>query len=58
MSVKMDLSGMANPQPAVAVDTKTEYKEINIGTLDPADQLWEAPYESDWAIAIGNFIEQ
>jgi hypothetical protein len=35
-----------------------EYKEIDIGTLDPADQLWEVPYKSDWAIAIGNFVEQ
>jgi hypothetical protein len=54
-SVRMDLRGMAGPQPAVAVDAKKPYREIAIGPLEPRDQIWRAPYESDWAIAVGDF---
>lgn len=54
-SVRMDLSGMDGPQPAVAVDAKQDYAEIDLGTLDPTDQTWPAPYESDWAVAVGTF---
>jgi hypothetical protein len=54
-SVRLDLSGMAGPQPAVAVDAKKPYREIAIDPLDPRDQTWRAPYASDWAIAVGDF---
>ena len=54
-SVVIDLSGMGGPQSAVAVDTKLPYAEINLGTLSPSYQTWTAPYQSDWAIAVGNF---
>ncbi|MFQ5676055.1 MAG: hypothetical protein ACE5G1_09180, partial [bacterium] len=40
---------------AVAVDTKLTYAELDLGRLDPIDQVWNAPYKSDWAIAVGNF---
>ena len=49
------LSGMASAQPAVAVDTKLSYAEIDLGTLSTTDQTWTASYVSDWAIAIGDF---
>jgi len=52
-SIQMDLSEMAGTQPAIAVDTKKEYVEIDLGTLDPTNQVWAAPYQSDWAIAVG-----
>jgi hypothetical protein len=52
-TVAMDLSAMAGPQPAVAVDTRKPYQEINLGDLGPKRQTWKAPYESDWAIAVG-----
>ena len=54
-SIQMDLSGMNGPQSAVAVDTKKTYAEINLGTLSPTNQTWNAPNSSDWAIAVGNF---
>jgi hypothetical protein len=53
--ITMDLSDMAGPQPAVAVDTTKEYREIDLGTLEPGEHSWKAPRESDWAIAVGTF---
>jgi hypothetical protein len=52
-TVGMDLSRMSGPQPAVAVDTRKAYKEIDLGTLRPREHTWEAPYRSDWALAVG-----
>lgn len=34
-SIQMDLSGMAGPQSAVAVDAKLPYSEINLGNPQP-----------------------
>ena len=51
----MDLSGMASPSPAIAVDTKLDYVEIDLGTLSDTNRIWTAPYISDWAIAVGDF---
>lgn len=53
--VRMDLRGIEGKQPAVAIDTKEEYKEIELGKLDAKEQSWRAPYRSDWAIAVGDF---
>ena len=53
-SVCLNLTG-AGKRPAVAVDAKKPYKEIDLGTLDAKDQEWKAPYRSDWAIAVGEF---
>jgi hypothetical protein len=57
-SIQMNLSGMVGPQPAVAVDTRLAYAEIDLGILAPTNQTWNAPYQSDWAIAVGNFDRQ
>jgi hypothetical protein len=54
-SILMKLSNMVGPQTAVAIDTKMAYTEIDLGTLLPANQIWHAPYRSDWAIAVGSF---
>ena len=54
-SVQFNLSGMRGSQPAIAVDTKASYQELNLGILDPKSHTWDAPYNSDWAIAIGDF---
>jgi hypothetical protein len=51
----LDLSAMDGPQPAVAVDTLAPYQPLDIGPLEPVDQLWQAPYASDWAVAVGAF---
>ena len=54
-SIEMNLSTMAGAQAAIAVDTRKPYAEINLGTLEAANQTWNAPYPSDWAIAVGAF---
>lgn len=54
-SVRMDLRDAENTETAVAVDTRKPYNEINIGNLNSEDVTWKAPYQSDWAIAVGNF---
>jgi hypothetical protein len=52
--VQLDLSAMAGPLSAVAVDTRgEEYREIDLGQMAAGVQLWEAPHRSDWAIAVG-----
>ena len=54
--IDLDLSGSEIPLPLVAVDTKdAEYVEISGGTLNPEEQRWSAPYESDWILAVGVF---
>jgi hypothetical protein len=40
----------------VAVDCKKEYAEIAI-SVRAGSQTWNAPYNSDWAIAVGNYGE-
>lgn len=57
-SIRLDLSKMPAPQPAIAVDAKKPYREINIGPLPAKAQTWKAPYESDWAIAVGEFPQR
>jgi CubicO group peptidase (beta-lactamase class C family) len=54
-SVRMDLTDMVGAQSGIAVDTKTEYDELDIGTLGSKEHVWKAPYRSDWAIAVGSF---
>ena len=54
-TVGMNLAKMQGPQRAVAVDAKSSYKEIGIGTLSPQKHDWQAPYKSDWAIAVGDY---
>lgn len=52
-SLAIDLSKMDRARQAVAVDTKLPYQEIELGSLQPEQQTWSAPYISDWAIAVG-----
>jgi hypothetical protein len=54
-SIRMNLSAIRGAQPAIAVDTKKDYSEIDIGTLRAKEHVWRAPYRSDWAIAVGGF---
>jgi len=51
-SIRMNLSSMAGPHSVIAIDTRSEYREIYIGSLDPKDQTWSVPYMSDWVIVI------
>ena len=51
--IRLNLTTMPGPRSAVAVDTKKPYLEVAIGLLENTEQVWTAPYQSDWAIAIG-----
>ena len=53
--VRLDLGGMGGRLRAVAVDAKKPYEEVELGALAPEAQAWEAPYRSDWAVAVGDF---
>lgn len=55
-SISMDLSRMDVARKGIAVDTRKEYVEINIVKLDPINQTWTAPYQSDWAIAVDQTV--
>ncbi|MGD8237668.1 MAG: DUF5060 domain-containing protein [Armatimonadota bacterium] len=52
-SIWMDLSSALRPLPAVAIDTRAEYEKIALGALQATPQTWNAPRESDWAVAVG-----
>ncbi len=54
-AVQLDLREMSGRETAVAIDTRLPYAEITLGELEPTIQSWTAPYESDWAIAVGQF---
>jgi hypothetical protein len=56
-SMRLELSKMHGPQPAVAVDTAKEYREIDLGILDPKDHTIRLPHSSDWAVAVGDFAD-
>ena len=53
--MEMELTLMQCKSPAMAVDTKKEYAEVDLGQLTPGKRTWKAPYESDWALAVGRF---
>ena len=54
-AVRVDLSKMAGPQRAVAVDALRPYQEMDLGLMEARDQTWKPPHKSDWAIAVGRF---
>jgi glyoxylase-like metal-dependent hydrolase (beta-lactamase superfamily II) len=54
-SIELDLSHAVRDLPAVAVDTKQPYREIDLGSLKREKQTWRAPHRSDWAIGAGIF---
>jgi len=54
-AIDLDLSNMDGPKKAVAVDTKQNYSEIDLGSLNPQNQTINLPYASDWAVAVGEF---
>lgn len=53
--VPLDVSGMNASRHAIAIDTTRPYEEIDLGELAAEDGIWEAPYLSDWVVAVGDF---
>lgn len=41
----------------IAVDTKQAYEERELDPSEIADQAWQAPYKSDWAVAVEPHVE-
>jgi PEP-CTERM motif len=56
--IKLDLAGIDGPLVAVAVDAKGAYLEIPAGQLDATTTHWDAPYASDWALAISRPVPE
>jgi hypothetical protein len=56
-SVTIDLSDVPGSQPAIAVDTKADYHEIDKGFLKAGLHTIHLNQTSDWVIAIGEFGE-
>ena len=54
-SIDIDLTNAPGELPAVAVDTKEVYREVELGLLGPRNQTIKLPHESDWAVAVGRF---
>ncbi len=54
-AMHVDLSTMPGPQPAVAVDTRKAYAEIQLGDLHAKAQTIKLPTTSDWVVAVGHF---
>ena len=52
----VDLSGMPASQPVIAVDAKTDYKEIDKGKLMADVHTIHLGRTSDWVLAIGDFV--
>jgi hypothetical protein len=53
-TVEIDLQSVNTKSRMVAVDAKRPYKEIKV-SIRKGEDIWKAPYISDWAVAVGNF---
>jgi len=54
-SVTIDLTGMPGSQPAMLVDARARYEEIDKGRLTPGVHTIRLGLPSDWALAVGEF---
>ena len=53
-AIRLDLDGLKAPLKALAVDTKSEYRELPVADLQAAaGQSFRAPHRSDWAVLVG-----
>ncbi len=53
--IEYNFSNISNNIPIIAIDTKTNYKELNIEHSSIKNNRWNATYTSDWVIATGDF---
>ena len=53
--VEIDLGRMPGSQQVIAGDAKSEYREINKGSVSAGWRMIDLGYTSDWAIAVGDF---
>jgi hypothetical protein len=52
--LRYDFSG--DSKKVVAVDTRKSYKEIELGRKKSGNHVFNAPYNSDWAIAVEGVV--
>jgi len=50
-----DLSNAPGVLHVIAVDTKSQYVDIDLGIKAANSYTWTPPYQSDWALAVGEF---
>jgi len=55
-ALQVGLSDWAGSGPAIAVDTRKPYEEIDLGTLSAQSQTLRLPATSDWVVAVGGFF--
>jgi hypothetical protein len=55
--IDYDISSMSGSHRVIIVDVKSSYTEIDLGVQPPGSYTYAAPYSSDWAIAVGDFVE-
>ena len=53
--ITVDLSGFSPSLPAIAVDTRKSYEEVNFGTVPAENHTFNFESSSDWAVAVGDF---
>jgi len=54
-AVTVNLNGMPISQPAIALDAKAAYQEIDKGDLKAGVHVIGLGHTSDWVLAIGDF---
>jgi hypothetical protein len=52
-SLTVDLSELASPQQAVAIDLMQRYEEVPLGLVQPGDHTFDFPRAGRWAVAVG-----
>jgi hypothetical protein len=50
VNIKYVFSG--DPKKVIVVDTKSSYRERDLGVMEPGYYIFEAPYKSDWVISV------
>jgi hypothetical protein len=53
--MQVNLSRLSGALPAVAVDTRKAYFEIELGDLPAGPHTIKLPAKSDWVVAVGRF---
>jgi hypothetical protein len=48
----LQYSFAGDPKNVIAIDTRKKYNEIDLGERNPGDYEFNAPYKSDWAVAV------
>ncbi|HCO95407.1 MAG TPA: hypothetical protein DIU00_15900 [Phycisphaerales bacterium] len=56
--IDINLKNMPGSQQIIVVDARDEYSEINKGSMSAGWRTIDFGYTSDWAIAVGDFVNE